>query len=74
MGADVNKKYTLEDMASGDVIFSATGVTDGSLLEGVHFRGDFAETETVIMRAKTGTVRRIKTTFRNIGTKLAALY
>jgi len=61
-------------MASGDVIFSATGVTDGSLLEGVHFRGDFAETETVIMRAKTGTVRRIKTTFRNIGTKLAALY
>ena len=66
--------YTLEDMASGDVIFSATGVTDGSLLEGVHFRGDFAETETVIMRAKTGTVRRIKTTFRNIGTKLAALY
>ena len=73
MGADINRKYTMEDMASGDVIFSATGVTDGSLLEGVHFRGDFAETETVIMRAKTGTVRRIKTTFRNIGTKLAGL-
>jgi fructose-1,6-bisphosphatase II / sedoheptulose-1,7-bisphosphatase len=48
-------------------------VTDGSLLEGVHFRGDFAETETVVMRAKTGTVRRIKTTFRDIGTKLAGL-
>lgn len=74
MGADINKKYMMEDMASGDVIFSATGVTDGSLLDGVHFRGDFAETETVIMRAKTGTVRRIKTTFRNIGTKLAGLY
>ncbi len=73
MGADVNRKYTMEDMASGDVIFSATGVTDGSLLDGVHFRGDFAETETVIMRAKTGTVRRIKTTFRDIGTKLAGL-
>ncbi len=73
MGADVNRKYTMQDMASGDVIFSATGVTDGSLLDGVHFRGDFAETETVIMRAKTGTVRRIKTTFRNIGTKLAGL-
>ncbi|HEX7076726.1 MAG TPA: class II fructose-bisphosphatase [Hyphomicrobiaceae bacterium] len=73
MGADVDRKYSLEDMASGDVIFSATGVTDGSLLDGVHFRGDFAETETVIMRAKTGTVRRIKTTFRNIGTKLAGL-
>ena len=69
MGADVDRKYSLEDMASGDVIFSATGVTDGSLLDGVHFRGDFAETETVIMRAKTGTVRRIKTTFRMLGTK-----
>lgn len=73
MGADVDRKYTMQDMASGDVIFSATGVTDGSLLDGVHFRGEFAETETVIMRAKTGTVRRIKTTFRNIGTKLAGL-
>ena len=59
----------LEDMASGDVIFSATGVTDGSMLDGVHFRGDFAETETVVMRSKTGTVRRIKTTFRMIGTR-----
>ncbi len=73
MGADVQKKYSIDDMASGDVIFSATGVTDGSLLEGVHFRGEFAETETVVMRAETGTVRRVKTTFRNIGTKLAKL-
>src|SRR5262245_10001652 len=73
MGADVEKKYTMQDMASGDVIFSATGITDGSLLDGVHFRSHFAETETVVMRAKTGTVRRIKTTFRNIGTKLAGL-
>ncbi|MEM9106955.1 MAG: class II fructose-bisphosphatase [Pseudomonadota bacterium] len=73
MGADVQKKYGIDDMASGDVIFSATGVTDGSLLAGVHFRGEFAETETVVMRAETGTVRRVKTTFRNIGTKLAML-
>jgi fructose-1,6-bisphosphatase II / sedoheptulose-1,7-bisphosphatase len=73
MGADIKRKYTMQDMASGDVVFSATGVTDGSLLDGVHFRGDFAETETVVMRSKTGTVRRIKTTFRNIGTKLAGL-
>lgn len=73
MGADVTKKYTIDDMAMGDVIFSATGVTDGSLLQGVHFRGDFAETETVVMRAVTGTVRRVKTTYRNIGTKLARL-
>lgn len=67
MGADVTKKYELEDMASGDVIFSATGVTSGSLLQGVHFAGEFAETETVIMRSKSGTVRRVKTTSRTIG-------
>jgi fructose-1,6-bisphosphatase II / sedoheptulose-1,7-bisphosphatase len=66
---DINRKFRLEDMASGDVIFSATGVTDGSLLEGVKFRGDFAETESVVMRSKTGTVRRIKTMFRDIGTR-----
>lgn len=67
--SDIRRKYDMHEMASGDVIFSATGVTDGSLLDGVHFRGDFAETETVVLRSKTGTVRRIKTTFRMIGTK-----
>jgi len=66
---DLARKYTMQEMASGDVIFSASGVTSGSLLEGVHFRGEFAETETIVMRAKTGTVRRIKTTFRNAGVK-----
>ncbi len=70
---DINRKFTMEEMVSEDVIFSATGVTGGSLLDGVHFRGDFAETETVVMRSKTGTVRRIKTTFRNIGIKMAGL-
>jgi fructose-1,6-bisphosphatase II / sedoheptulose-1,7-bisphosphatase len=67
--ANIKRKYTMADMASPDVIFSATGVTDGSLLDGVTFRGDFAETETVVMRSKTGTVRRIKTSFRDIGTR-----
>ena len=66
---DIKKKFSMAEMACDDVIFSATGVTDGSLLDGVHFRGEFAETETVVMRSKTGTVRRIKTTFRDIGTK-----
>ena len=61
---DIKRVYTINDMASADAIFSATGVTDGSLLDGVHFRGDVAETETIVMRARTGTVRRIKTTFR----------
>jgi len=66
---DIRRKYNMHEMASGDVIFSATGVTDGSLLDGVHFRQGFAETETVVLRSKTGTVRRIKTSFRMIGTK-----
>jgi fructose-1,6-bisphosphatase II / sedoheptulose-1,7-bisphosphatase len=67
--SDVNRKYVLEEMASADVILSATGVTDGSLLDGVRFRGDFAETESVVMRSHTGTVRRVKTTFRAIGSR-----
>jgi fructose-1,6-bisphosphatase II / sedoheptulose-1,7-bisphosphatase len=66
---DIRRKYGMHEMASGDVIFSATGVTDGSLLDGVHFRQGFAETETVVLRSQTGTVRRIKTSFRMLGTK-----
>lgn len=73
MGASISKKYLIGDMAHGDVIFSATGVTSGSLLEGVHFHGDFAETETIVMRSRTGTVRRVKTTFRNVRHKLSLL-
>ena len=69
---DIRRKFSMNEMASGDVIFSATGVTDGSLLDGVHFRGEFAETETVVLRSKTGTVRRIKTSFRMIGTRTGA--
>ncbi len=67
--SDTNRKFELEDMASGDVILAATGVTDGSLLDGVRFRGDFAETESVVMRSQTGTVRRVKTMYRNIGSR-----
>jgi fructose-1,6-bisphosphatase II / sedoheptulose-1,7-bisphosphatase len=66
---DINRIFKLEDMASADVVFSATGVTDGSLLKGVRIRGDFAETETVVMRAKTGTIRRIRSTVRNVGAR-----
>ncbi len=69
---DIKKKFTLADMASADVIFAATGVTSGSLLEGVKFRGETAETETLIMRSKTGTVRRIKSRFRDAGKHLLA--
>ncbi|HRN87338.1 class II fructose-bisphosphatase [Hyphomicrobium sp.] len=62
---DINRKFTLEDMASPDVIFAATGVTGGSLLDGVRFSNGTAETETIVMRSKSGTVRRIKSRFRN---------
>jgi fructose-1,6-bisphosphatase II / sedoheptulose-1,7-bisphosphatase len=57
---DFNRKYSLMELASGDVIFSATGVTDGSMLQGVHHTGKFITTESVVMRSATGTVRWIK--------------
>ena len=59
--ADVNKVLTLEDMVkSEDVIFVATGITDGDLLKGVRFYPDRATTHTVVMRGQTGTVRFIE--------------
>jgi fructose-1,6-bisphosphatase II / sedoheptulose-1,7-bisphosphatase len=57
---DFTKKFSLSDMASGDVMFAATGVTDGSLLRGVRFEREHVTTETVVMRSATGTVRWIK--------------
>lgn len=55
---DLDRVYHLNDLAKGDVIFAATGVTDGSLLEGVKRRRDGAiTTESVVMRASSGTVR-----------------
>lgn len=57
---DFNKKFALNDLASGDVMFAATGVTDGSLLRGVRFDREHVTTETVVMRSATGTVRWIK--------------
>ncbi len=53
------KKYDLNELASGDVVVAATGVTDGGLLSGVKFRGPLIETETIVYRSLTGTVRRI---------------
>jgi fructose-1,6-bisphosphatase II / sedoheptulose-1,7-bisphosphatase len=63
--ADFEKKLTLHDMASGDVIFAATGVTDGSLLKGVRFDKHWTETETVVMRSATGTIRWIRNRKKN---------
>ena len=58
---DLNKIYKLEELAKGDCIFAATGVTDGSMLDGVKRRKDGTmTTESVVMRASSGTVRWVK--------------
>ena len=59
--SDFDRKYDLDDMASGDVMFATTGVTDGAMLDGVRRFKDGATTHSIIMRSKTGTVRKIKT-------------
>lgn len=59
--SDFDRKYELDDMASGDVMFATTGVTDGAMLDGVRRFKDGATTHSIIMRSKTGTVRKIKT-------------
>jgi len=63
---DPKKKYEIEDMVRGDCLFAATGVTDGAMLRGVKFRRDTIETETVVMRSVTGTVRRILAEHRQL--------
>jgi fructose-1,6-bisphosphatase II / sedoheptulose-1,7-bisphosphatase len=57
---DLNRKYEITDLASGDVIFAATGVTDGNMLQGVRRTAHTLTTESVAMRARTGTVRWIR--------------
>ena len=56
---DLNRKYSMTDMAKGDVMFAATGVTSGSMLKGVRRFHNGAETHSIVMRSKTGTVRWI---------------
>lgn len=63
---DLDRIYTIGDMAKGDCIFAATGVTDGSLLKGVQRRKSCVTTESVVMRASTGTVRRVSTEYRDL--------
>ena len=59
---DLNRKYGLLDLAHGDVMFAATGVTDGPMLRGVRRFAGGAYTHSTIMRSKTGTIRRIEAT------------
>jgi fructose-1,6-bisphosphatase II / sedoheptulose-1,7-bisphosphatase len=59
---DLNRKYALLDLAKGDVMFAATGVTDGSMLRGVRRSATGGATHSIVMRSKTGTVRLIEAT------------
>jgi fructose-1,6-bisphosphatase II / sedoheptulose-1,7-bisphosphatase len=61
---DPKKKYGIEDMVRGDCLFAATGVTNGAMLSGVRFGNHVIDTDTVVMRSITGTVRRIKAEHR----------
>ena len=59
---DINKKLTIDQLAAGDVMFAATGVTDGDYLDGVHFFAGGATTQSVVMRSRTRTIRLINAT------------
>ncbi len=60
---NLNRVYTRDDLVTGDVIFAATGVTDGSILHGIKREPGFLTAETILMRSKTGSVRRMS--YRN---------
>ena len=72
---DFDRKYELDELAGGEVMFAATGVTDGSMLKGVRRFRDGATTQSMVMRSKTGTLRVIdaqhnfvrKTWYENLG-------
>jgi fructose-1,6-bisphosphatase II / sedoheptulose-1,7-bisphosphatase len=57
---DLNRKYSMTDLAKGDVMFAATGVTDGAMLRGVRRGASTATTHSMVMRSKSGTVRVVE--------------
>jgi fructose-1,6-bisphosphatase II / sedoheptulose-1,7-bisphosphatase len=61
---DYKKKYVLDEMVNGDCVFAATGIVSGSMLRGVRFGKGLIETETVVMRSVTGTIRWIRAEHR----------
>ncbi|GIN63084.1 fructose-1,6-bisphosphatase [Robertmurraya siralis] len=61
MGIEVNKVLRMDDLVKGDdAIFAATGITDGELLKGVQYNGAYGSTHSIVMRAKSGTVRFVE--------------
>jgi fructose-1,6-bisphosphatase II / sedoheptulose-1,7-bisphosphatase len=63
---DPRRKYRVDDMVRGDCLFAATGITDGRMLKGVKYGKNIIETETVVMRSATGTVRLIRAEHRQL--------
>ena len=61
---DYNRVYGMEDLARGKVMFIATGITNGSYLQGVRYYGGGAHTHSVVMRSETGTLREIRATHK----------
>lgn len=61
---DFDRKYSMMDLASGDVMFAATGVTNGSMLDGIKVVGSRVDSHTIVMRSKTSTVRWIRASHR----------
>ncbi len=61
---DARNKYKLDDLVHGDCVFAATGISGGSMLRGVRFRPGTIETDTVVMRSRTGTIRWIRAEHR----------
>ena len=59
-GYDLDRVLRTNDLVSGDCFFAATGITDGDLLQGVRYRGDGATTDSIVMRSRSGTIRRIE--------------
>jgi len=66
VSGDVDRVFKTKDLARGNLMFSATGITSGDLLKGVRYGRGFAMTESIVMRAVSGTVRRIETMHRNL--------
>jgi fructose-1,6-bisphosphatase II len=64
-GYDLDRVLTTTDLVSGEeVFFAATGISDGDLVRGVRYRGDGASTESLVMRSRTGTIRKIQADHR----------
>lgn len=61
VGGDLERVFRTKDLANGNVLFAATGVTSGDLLKGVQYRRGYAETDSIIMRRHQGIIRRVST-------------